>query len=119
MENKKRTPLRTAKEPRPPEAVLAWCEALVAQTKDGGVWAIPRSQVVFRIDHTNETLWCVDGPDDLEKIVAELNVNRDVFAHIGWRVGVRSDAKLKPAVFNKLTAQLLYPVSTAADFNHN
>jgi len=53
---------------------------------DGGVWGIPRSGLIFRVDHTNKKLVLTAGDstnDDFE-------ATRHVFSFIGWDVTVES-----------------------------
>jgi|LakMenEpi03Aug12_release.lakeMendotaPanAssembly.Ray.scaffolds.fasta_scaffold1237927_3 hypothetical protein len=76
----------------PPNHVLEWCQRLVAAIKDGGVWGIPRSGLIFRIDHKNKQLVLTDGRKEDEDFVA----TKHVFSFIGWDVvveGKSSDAK--------------------------
>jgi hypothetical protein len=65
-----------------PQSTLDWCQQVVDMLKDGGVWAIPRSGVVFRIDKTARTLTLVSGDAD-DPDVAETG---RVFSCIGWEV---------------------------------
>lgn len=72
----------------PPDHVLAWCRQLVATINDGGVWGIPRSQTVFRIDHKKKQLILTAGDADGE----DFHATRHVFGYIGWDV-VTEDEK--------------------------
>lgn len=76
----------------PPDHVLEWCRQLVRAMKDGGVWGIPRSGVVFRIDKKNKQLVLTTGRPEDEDFVA----TKHVFSFIGWNVVTKeetSDAK--------------------------
>ena len=71
----------------PPEHILEWCRNLVRTLTDGGVWGIPRSGTVFRVDKTNQKLILLTaGHDDDSDFFA----TQEVFSHIGWDV-VRPD----------------------------
>jgi hypothetical protein len=74
--------LREATEEREPEHVLDWCRNLVAALRDGGVWGIPRSGIVFRVDKKNQQLILTTGEPDDEDFLA----TKRVFKQIGWRV---------------------------------
>lgn len=65
-----------------PESSIEWCRNLVAMLKDGGVWAIPRSMLVFRVDKQTQTLTLVSGDRDSPDVAA----TREAFGCIGWRV---------------------------------
>lgn len=65
-----------------PEYHLDWCRNLVSVIADGGLWAVPRSNLVFRANKTDKTLTLVAG-DPCDDDVVE---SRNVFALIGWRV---------------------------------
>lgn len=73
---------RPANEEKEPESVLNWCRNLCAATADGGIWAIPRSGIVFRFDKKNKRLVLVVGTKDDSDFVA----TKRVFAQIGWTV---------------------------------
>jgi len=83
-----RTPLADAKNPKPEESVLQWCENLVAAVKHKGKWAIPRSAVTFMIDKPAKTLWLTDVAKTTPTRIAasDFFATAHVFAHIGWRV---------------------------------
>lgn len=80
--------LRINPDDTPPPDVLAWCENLVRTIKDGGVWGIPRSGTMFRVDHTNKRLVCTSlgFVDDGDFLATKQN-----FAHIGWDVVMESE----------------------------
>jgi hypothetical protein len=67
---------------KPPEHVLSWCRNLVETIADGGPWAIPRSQIIFRVDHAARKLILVVGETDAPDFIA----TKKVFKHIGWSV---------------------------------
>jgi hypothetical protein len=68
---------------QPPEHILEWCRQTVRVIADGGVWGIPRSGTVFRVDHKNKQLILISpGEDD----GADYNATKHVFKFIGWAV---------------------------------
>lgn len=67
---------------KPPEHVLEWCRNLIRVLQDGGVWGIPRSQIVFRVDKGAQKLILVIGETDDPDFIA----TKKVFKHIGWSV---------------------------------
>lgn len=73
-----------------PETVLNWCRNLVATLNDGGVWGIPRSGVVFKIDKKNQCLILTAGTDDDPDFL----VSRVVFDQIGWKVVTQKEHKM-------------------------
>jgi hypothetical protein len=68
-------------ENEPPE-VLNWCRTLVAAIRHGGLWGIPRSGIVFKIDKENQRLVLTKGHESNSDFIA----TRRVFAQIGWDV---------------------------------
>lgn len=67
------------------DQIIAWCKSTVDMLKDGGVWGIPRSGTVFRIDKKRKKFILVDG-DSQE----ELDAINHWFGKIGYtaeRVG--------------------------------
>lgn len=66
----------------PPDHILAWCRNHVAMIKDGGVWGIPRSSIVFTVDHKNKRLVLTVGSKDDQDFLA----TKHVFSFIGWAV---------------------------------
>lgn len=77
-------------EPDEPEAVLDWCRNLVRTLKDGGVWGIPRSGIVFTIDKKNQRLILKIGEKTNEDFIA----TRRVFRQIGWDVVTNDEATI-------------------------
>lgn len=65
-----------------PEYQLDWCRNLVSVIADGGLWSVPRSNLVFRANKTDKTLTLVAGDPGDDDVVE----SRNVFALIGWRV---------------------------------
>jgi hypothetical protein len=65
-----------------PEHVLQWCRSLVASMKDNGIWGIPRSGIVFKIDKAAKRLVLVVGNESNEDFIA----TKRVFKQIGWDV---------------------------------
>jgi hypothetical protein len=66
----------------PSDDVLEWCRQLVRAIADGGVWGIPRSGTIFRIDQAKKQLVLICcGEDD-----SDFLATRRVFKHIGWDV---------------------------------
>jgi len=43
------------------EKILAECQQIINDLKDGGVWGIPRSMMVFRIDKTRKKFILLEG----------------------------------------------------------
>lgn len=74
--------LQPANDDVPPEPILQWCRSLVATIKHGGVWGIPRSQIMFRIDQEQKKLILVVGETSDPDFIA----TQKVFKHIGWDV---------------------------------
>lgn len=62
--------------------VLAWCRNLVATVRNGGVWGIPRSGIVFTLDHDKKQLVLTVGEETNPDFLA----TKRVFAQIGWDV---------------------------------
>jgi hypothetical protein len=73
----------------PPEHILEWCRNLVRTLHDGGVWGIPRSQTVFRVDKQQQRLVLISAGSDND---ADFFATQEVFAHIGWDVVKNDDA---------------------------
>ena len=67
----------------PPEDVLEWCRNIVGIISEGGIWGIPRSNTVFRVEHKNKRLVLVIPGDDDGK---DFQATKKVFKHIGWDV---------------------------------
>jgi hypothetical protein len=67
----------------PPEHILEWCRQAVRIIADGGVWGIPRSGTIFRVDHKNKQLVLIMPGNDDE---ADYNATKHVFKFIGWTV---------------------------------
>lgn len=59
-----------------------WCHSLLSSIKDGGVWGIPRSGLVFRVDHSSKSLTLVSGSRDDEDFAATATA----FGRVGWSV---------------------------------
>lgn len=68
---------------QPPEHILEWCRQTVRVIADGGVWGIPRSGTVFRIDHKNKKLILISPGEDNGD---DYNATKHVFKFIGWSV---------------------------------
>lgn len=68
----------------PPDHVLEWCRVNVINLiKDGGVWGIPRSGTVFRVDKKKKQLvLIVPGMDN----GADFDATKHVFKWLGWDV---------------------------------
>lgn len=68
----------------PSPDVLRWCQQLVSALTHGGLWGIPRSETLFRIDHERKRLVCIGlGPDGDD---SDFYATKHVFKHIGWDV---------------------------------
>ena len=62
--------------PRPSD--IAWTQQHLAMIKDGGMWAIPMSKSIYRVDHTKRQLELIEGDalemhDMVTKCCAQLN----------------------------------------------
>lgn len=66
-----------------PESVLEWCRNLVRTLKDNGVWGIPRSGTVLKIDKENKRLILLVAGKDND---ADFLATQHVFRQIGWDV---------------------------------
>jgi hypothetical protein len=65
-----------------PESVLEWCRNLVRVLADGGVWGIPRSGLVFRVDKEGKRLILIAG----DRYNDDFYATKRVFKQIGWGV---------------------------------
>lgn len=63
--------------------IIEWCTQIVRTIKDGGIWAIPRSQTVFRVDHKRKQLVLVTAGTDND---ADFDATKHWFKKIGWSV---------------------------------
>jgi hypothetical protein len=70
-----------------PEHVLQWCRNLVASMNNDGVWGIPRSGIVFKIDKKNTRLVLIVGHESNDDFIA----TKRVFKQIGWNVVSRTE----------------------------
>lgn len=75
-------PAEDGDDEKPPEHVLNWCRNLVAMLADGGVWGVPRSQIVFRVNKPARKLVLIVGEANNPDFIA----TKRVFKHIGWAV---------------------------------
>lgn len=67
----------------PSPEVLEFCRNVVRIIKHDGVWGIPRSGTLFRVDHNKKQLiLIVPGNDDDD----DFDATKKVFKHIGWEV---------------------------------
>jgi hypothetical protein len=67
----------------PPQAEIdAWCANMVRVMKDGGVWGIPRSELVFKFDQPNKTMLLVSG----NPMHPDFYATQKAFARVGWSV---------------------------------
>lgn len=71
----------------PPDHILEWCRQLVRTIRDGGMWGIPRSGLVFRIDQKNKQLVLTNG----SKSDDDFTATQHVFSYIGWDVVAEND----------------------------
>ena len=62
------------------EQIIAWCKNTVSSLKDGGIWGIPRSMTVFRIDKIKKKFILIEG-DSQE----ELDAMNHWFGKIGYK----------------------------------
>jgi hypothetical protein len=67
----------------PSPAVLDWCRNIVRVIAHNGVWGIPRSGTIFRIDQTNKRLVLITPGNDDD---SDFDATKTVFKHIGWDV---------------------------------
>jgi hypothetical protein len=67
----------------PPAHILEWCRNCVRIIADGGIWGIPRSGTIFRVDHQNKKLVLVTPGNDDD---GDYNATKEVFKYIGWTV---------------------------------
>lgn len=74
-------------EAREPEHVLEWCRHLVRAARDGAMWGIPRSGVVFKIDKKKQCLILKVGAETNSDFIA----TRRVFGQIGWDVFTQAE----------------------------
>lgn len=72
----------------PPDHILAWCRQHVGMINDGGVWGIPRSNLVFKIDHKQKRLILTAGNPEHD----DFEATRHVFSYIGWDVVTEAEA---------------------------
>lgn len=68
---------------RPDGDTLRWCRLHVQTIKDGGLWCIPRSKTVFRVNHSKKQLELVEAGDDND---ADYLATQHNFSFIGWDV---------------------------------
>jgi len=96
----------------------AWCRALFDRLPDDGVWAIPRSGLVFRKNQKNKTLVLVGTfPHQDEKISHELAIAGDFFTtrkqfrRVGIAVekaaGLREYASVDEAIADQKNRQMV------------
>lgn len=55
-----------------------WLMEFLGQIKDGGHWAIPRANSIYRIDHARQVAVRIEGEGD--------KATEEVLAAIGWTV---------------------------------
>lgn len=72
---------------REPESTLEWCRQMVRVMRDGGMWGIPRSGVVFKVDKRKQCLILKVGTETNADFIA----TRRVFAQIGWDVFTQAE----------------------------
>lgn len=75
----------------PPDHILAWCRQHLALIKDGGVWGIPRSGLIFRVDHNQRKLVLTAGSKNDDDFAA----TKHVFSFIGWDVITEDENDVK------------------------
>jgi len=71
-------------------AILNWCENWVKAFKHGGIWAIPRSKLAFRVDKNSKKLILVAGTCG-----EEFHATKHWFSKIGWSVERYQDFQTK------------------------
>lgn len=72
-----------------PESTLAWCRELVRTIRHNGVWGIPRSGIVFKIDKKKKCLILTVGEESNPDFIA----THRVFGQIGWDVVTEAEYK--------------------------
>lgn len=72
---------------REPESTLEWCRQMVRVLRDGGMWGIPRSGIVFKVDKKKQCLILRVGAETNEDFIA----TRRVFGQIGWDVFTQAE----------------------------
>lgn len=63
----------------------AYATNLLGLLKHGGVWAVPISQQVYKVDHENKKLTLTHGPDTPEAVEV-FEKNKILFDAVGYRV---------------------------------
>lgn len=63
------------------QEILKWCGEIVRTLEDGGIWALPSTRMVYRIDKTEKTLTLLEGTN-ME--LHQLNIN--YFGKVGYKV---------------------------------
>lgn len=69
----------------PQEEIDEWCRNIARIIRDGGVWGIPRSGLVFKFQHKNKTMVLVSG----NPLHPDFDATQKAFGRIGWRVMAR------------------------------
>lgn len=72
---------------REPESTLEWCRQMVRTLRDGGMWGIPRSGIVFKVDKRKQCLILTVGVETNVDFIA----TRRVFGQIGWDVFTKAE----------------------------
>jgi hypothetical protein len=75
----------------PTDTDVQWAQRLLGSMADGGTWGIPRSGVVFKIDHGRKVVLQIDGPSSGKAYEIEIAQNRAVFGRLGYKVVGKGD----------------------------
>lgn len=67
---------------KPTASDIAWANNFIRATAQNARWGIPRSGVVFEVDHDKKCLRQVAGPTEYP----EIDINRAVFEKVGYSV---------------------------------
>jgi hypothetical protein len=57
---------------------MEWTARTLSHIKQGGTWAIPRSNTFVKVDHENKTAYIIDGQEE-QGVARVLN-------ELGWHV---------------------------------
>lgn len=71
---------------QPRSADVIWARQLLGSMADGGIWGIPRCQMLFKIDHQKKQLVQIGGPTEGEDYLNEIDCNTAVFAEAGYQL---------------------------------
>ena len=58
-----------------------WLRRLIGTLTDGGIWAVPRANTVYRFRKGDKTVVREEGPGDLS--------SEQVLASMGWKIEIK------------------------------